>query len=542
MSKPKTFRPWNPEQTLLLPPSPVEWLPEHHLVFFLLDLASELDLSAIYAVYEARDPRGVKAYEPRMMVVLLLYAYCVGIPSSRRIERACWEDAAFRVLTGNQQPDHSRISDFRLVHLDALAGLFVQVLRLCQKAGLVSLGNVALDGTKVKANASKHKAMSHERMLKTEAQLEAEIAALLRKAELIDAQEDARYGKGKRGDELPKELQLRQDRLDALRKARAELEAEAAADNARRREQQARAAEELAAAAAAQATDAEAADKDDAESEAAAQAIAKEARQAERRAKAARGRAELARRLAIEKVQAAGLSTPDPLSSVNPLAMPSRNLPTTAAGDPKANAQRNHRFAEACGYTDPDSHILKGGDGWIQGYNCQAVVDGDHQIIVAVGVSNQPPDVEHLVPMLERTIANTSQVPETFIADAGYWSEDNAKACEERGVDPHIATGRLPHGKPPPPITGPIPKDLDAKGRMARMLRKKKGKEIYARRKTIVEPVFGQAKEGRGLRRFLLRGLEKVNGEWLLWGETHNLNKLWRYMKKQKLQEAVAMG
>ena len=203
MRKPKTFRPWNPEQTLLLPPSPVEWLPANHLVFFLLDLAAELDLSAIYAVYEARDPRGVKAYEPRMMVVLLLYAYCVGIPSSRRIERACWEDAAFRVLTGNQQPDHSRISDFRLVHLDALAGLFVQVLRLCQKAGLVSLGNVALDGTKVKANASKHKAMSHERMLKTEVQLEAEIAALLRKAELIDAQEDARYGKGKRGDELP---------------------------------------------------------------------------------------------------------------------------------------------------------------------------------------------------------------------------------------------------------------------------------------------------------------------------------------------------
>jgi transposase len=227
MSKPKTFRPWNPEQTLLLPPSPVEWLPANHLVFFLLDMAAELDLSAIYAVYEARDPRGVKAYEPRMMVVLLLYAYCVGIPSSRRIERACWEDAAFRVLTGNQQPDHSRISDFRLVHLDALAGLFMQVLRLCQKAGLVSLGNVALDGTKVKANASKHKAMSHERMLKTEAQLEAEIAALLRKAELIDAQEDARYGKGKRGDELPKELELRQDRLDALRKAKSELEAEA---------------------------------------------------------------------------------------------------------------------------------------------------------------------------------------------------------------------------------------------------------------------------------------------------------------------------
>jgi len=518
MSKPKTFRPWNPEQTLLLPPSPVEWLPEHHLVFFLLDLASELDLSAIYAVYEARDPRGVKAYEPRMMVVLLLYAYCVGIPSSRKIERACWEDAAFRVLTGNQQPDHSRISDFRLVHLDALAGLFVQVLRLCQKAGLVSLGNVALDGTKVKANASKHKAMSHERMLKTEAQLEAEIAALLRKAELIDAQEDARYGKGKRGDELPKELQLRQDRLDALRKARAELEAEAAADHARCREQQARAAEEQATEAAAAA--AEDNDKSDAESEVSAQALAKEAQQAERRAKAARGRAELARRLAIEKAQAAGLSTPDPLSSVDPLAMPSRNLPTTAAGDPKANAQRN--------FTDPDSHILKGGDGWIQGYNCQAAVDGDHQIIVAVGVSNQASDQHHFIPMLERIVANTGQLPEKMIADAGYCSTANIEASEQRWLDSYLSTSRQEHGKRPRPSRGPAPRDLDARGRMERKLRSKAGQAIYALRKIIAEPVFGQIKGARGLDRFLLRGLEKVDGEWSLMAITHNIGKLHR--------------
>ena len=518
MSKPKTFRPWNPEQTLLLPPSPVEWLPEHHLVFFLLDLASELDLSAIYAVYEARDPRGVKAYEPRMMVVLLLYAYCVGIPSSRRIERACWEDAAFRVLTGNQQPDHSRISDFRLVHLDALAGLFVQVLRLCQKAGLVSLGNVSLDGTKVKANASKHKAMSHERMLKTEAQLEAEIAALLRKAELIDAQEDARYGKGKRGDELPKDLQRRQDRLDALRKARAELEAEAAADNARRREQQARAAEEQATEAAAAA--AEDSDKIETERVAAAQDLAKAAQQAESRAKAARGRAELARRLAIDKAQAAGHPFPDPLNSANPLAMPSRNLPTTAAGEPKANAQRN--------FTDPDSHILKGGDGWIQGYNCQAAVDGDHQIIVAVGVSNQASDQHHFVPMLERVVANTGQLPEKMIADAGYCSTSNIEASEQRGLDSYLSTSRQEHGKRPRPSRGPAPRDLDARGRMDRKIRSKAGQAIYALRKTIVEPVFGQIKGARGLDCFLLRGLEKVNGEWALMAITHNIGKLHR--------------
>ena len=271
----------------------------------------------------------------------------------------------------------------------------------------------------------------------------AEIAALLRKAELIDAQEDARYGKGKRGDELPKELERRKDRLEALRKARAELEAEAAADNARRREQQARAAEEQAAEAAAEAAAAADNDKSDAESEVSAQALAKEAQQAERRAKAARGRAELARRLAIEKAQAAGLSTPDPLSSVDPLAMPSRNLPTTAAGDPKANAQRN--------FTDPDSHILKGGDGWIQGYNCQAAVDGDHQIIVAVGVSNQASDQHHFIPMLERIVANTGQLPEKMIADSGYCSTANIEASEQRGLDSYLSTSRQEHGKRPRP-------------------------------------------------------------------------------------------
>jgi transposase len=195
----KTFRPCNPEQTLLLPPSPVDWLPENHLVFFLLDLAPELDLGEIHAYYRQKDRRGEKAYDPRMLVVLPLYAYSVGLPSSRKIEKACWEHAAFRVLIGNQQPDHSRIIDFRRRHLAALAGLFVQVLRLCQKAGLVSLGHVALDATKIRANASRDKAMSHERMLKSERQVEGEMRALLRKAEIIDAQEDGQYGKGKRG-------------------------------------------------------------------------------------------------------------------------------------------------------------------------------------------------------------------------------------------------------------------------------------------------------------------------------------------------------
>jgi len=364
--------------------------------------------------------------------------------------------------------------------------------------------------------------MSLERMLKTEAQLEKEIRELLRKAELIDAQEDGRYGKGKRGDELPKELQRRQDRLDALRKAKAALEAEAAADHARRREQQARAAEEQAAQAAAEVASAvaEESGKSDGEGEAAARAHAKAARQAERRAQAARGRAELARKLAIEKAAAAAQPAPDPQASVDPVAMPSRNLPTNAAGDPKGNAQRN--------FTDPDSHILKGGDGWIQGYNCQAAVDGDHQIIVAVGVSNQASDAPHLEPMLERIVANTGQLPEKLIADAGYCSTANIEASEDRELDAYVSTNRQEHGQRPRPSRGPAPRDLDARGRMDRKIRSKAGQAIYALRKTIVEPVFGQIKGARGLDCFLLRGLEKVSDEWVLIATTHNIGKLHR--------------
>jgi transposase len=503
----KTFRPWLPGQTSLLPPSPSDWLSNDHQVYFLLDLVDELDLSAILTPARAKDPRGEKGFDPRMMTLLLLYAYCVGTVSSRKIERACYEDLAFRVLTANQQPDHSSISEFRRQNLEALSALFVQILRLCQKAGMVSLGHVALDGTKVEANASKHKAMSHERMLKAEEQLEKEINALLRRAEILDSQEDERYGQGKLGSELPEELQRRQDRLERIRQARLELEAEAAAAAARDRAEQAAVAE-------------------------AAAVAAEPVEQEELRKKAdkARQTAEAARDLAIEKAQEAGQEPPD-LDPLPANAMPRRGLAHKADGSPTAKAQRN--------FTDSDSHIMQSDGDWIQGYNCQAAVDGDHQVIVAIGVSNQPPDVEHFEPMLERTITNTGQAPKTFIADAGYWSEANAKACAAQGVDPHIATGRQKHGQPPPPIRGPLPKNTDEKGKMARKLRKKKGREIYAKRKTIVEPVFGQMKECRGLRRFLLRGLQKVNGEWALWSMTHNLNKLFRY---GKAQAALATG
>jgi transposase len=212
----KTYRPYEPDQMFLMPPSVKDWLPKGHLAHFVTDVVEDLDLSAIVGVSE-REERGQPPYHPAMMVKILVYAYCVGLPSSRRIERGLVENVALRYLAANNAPDFRTISDFRKRHLEALRGLFVQVLRLCQKAGMVKLGHVALDGTKMKANASKHKAMSYGRMKTTEAQLQAEVDELLRRAEEIDEAEDAEYGRDKRGDELPAELASREGRLKKIR-------------------------------------------------------------------------------------------------------------------------------------------------------------------------------------------------------------------------------------------------------------------------------------------------------------------------------------
>ena len=222
----KTFRPYEPDQISLIPASMRDWLPSDHLAYFISDVVDNLDLSAIMERYVGEE-RGYPPYHPAMMVKVLLYAYCTGVASSRKIEKHLCEDIAFRVLAANNTPDFRTISDFRKDHLKALAGLFLQVLKLCQKAGLVKLGHVALDGTKIKANASKHKAMSYQRMKEEESRLEAEVAELLKKAESVDEEEDQRYGKGKKGDELPKELAFRESRLKKIQEAKAALEAEA---------------------------------------------------------------------------------------------------------------------------------------------------------------------------------------------------------------------------------------------------------------------------------------------------------------------------
>ena len=470
----KTYRPYEPTQSFLLPPSPLDWLPEGHLCRFLLDTVSELDLSAIYAYYE-REARGYPPHHPRMMVALLLYAYCVGLPSSRKIEKRTYEDVAFRVLAGNTHPDHSRISEFRRIHLPALSGLFVQVLRLCQKMGMVKLGHVALDGTKMKANASKHKAMSYERMKQDEERLTKEVAELMRAAEAADAAEDAEYGKGRRGDEIPQELQRREERLLRIRACKAELLAEAAQQAEQRQAQDQE--EAQVAAALWEMNNIRAAHSDDSDDD----------------------------------------EPPAVPCQVNPEPMPEHQVPTGSDGAPTEKAQRN--------FTDPQSRIMKTGDGFVQGYNAQAVVDEAHQIIVAADVSNQSPDAEHFVPMLDRAIANCGAVPEKLSADTGYFCAANVQRARCRGVDAYVAIKRAKHGAKEPEET--CAKDDSAKEQMRAKLLTEQGANVYSRRKVIVEPPFGQIKN-RGFRGFLLRGIEKVRGEWSLITLTHNLLKLHR--------------
>jgi transposase len=422
----KTFRPYEPDQLLLMPPALADWVPEDHLARFVSDLVKTLDLTAIEESYP--EERGYPPYHPGMMTKVLLYAYATGTYSSRKIARRLIEDVAMRFLAAGNTPDFRTLSDFRKRHSAALAGLFTQVLRLCRRAGLVKLGQVAIDGTRVKANASKHKAMSYGRMGEKEAALQAEIAELLRRAEQADRDEDARYGADRRGDELPEALARRESRLKKIQEAKAALEAEA-------REQAAEAGK-------------------------------------------------------------------DP-----------------AQATPAPKAQRN--------FTDPESKIQKTSDGFIQGYNAQAAVDAQAQIIVAQDVTPMAADVGELLPQVTAIGRTLQQRPTQVLADAGYCSEENLQELERRGIDAYIATGRPSHGEWLAPVPrGRPPAGLTRRERMARKLRTWAGRAVYARRKAIVEPVFGQIKHARRFRQFLRRGRAAVRHEWALICTVHNLLKL----------------
>jgi transposase len=424
----KTYRPYVPEQDLLLPPSLRDWLPEGHLAYFVSDLIDQLDLSAITTVYDTED-RGYPPYHPAMMTKVLVYAYCVGVFSSRRIQRRLLEDIPCRMLAAGNTPDFRTIADFRKLHLPALTGLFEQVLRLAQELGARQVGRVAIDGTKVKANASKHKAMSYQRMGEKQQQLRDEVTQLLAQAEAADAAEDTQYGADRRGDELPAELQRRESRLRRIREAQRVLEARA---------------------------------------------------------------------------KAAAATAGQPSASAKP--------------DPKA--QYN--------FTDPESRIMKGPDGFVQAYNAQVAVD-DGQFIVGQTVIQATNDKQQLMPMIAIIARQSGATPSHVLADAGYCSDANLSAIADTTIDAYISTRKQTHDERFGPCPrGPLPKTATRVDRMARKLHTKAGKAIYAARKAIVEPVFGQIKQARGFRQFLLRGIEKVQGEWSLVCTTHNILKLYR--------------
>jgi transposase len=432
---------------MLLPPSLMDWLPQGHLAYFLLDVVEQLDLSNIYASYQG-DGRGQPPYEPGMMTALLLYAYCTGVPSSRQIEKKTYEDVPLRVIAANRHPDHDSICDFRKRHLKALADLFLQTLRLCQEAGLVKLGHIALDGTKIKANASKHKAMSYGRMKKTKEELEKEIEELLEGAEAVDKEEDKKYGKRKKGWDLPDELKRRETRLAKIKEAMSALEEEA-----RQKESERQKAQEE------------------------------------------------------QTTQKQAHTSPSP------------------SVEPKDSAQRN--------FTDPDSRIMKVSStkSFEQCYNGQAVVDDFSQVIVAANLSQNANDMDEVEPILDILEENLGGIPQkmAITTDAGYFSETNLMLFEDALLNPFMATQKMKHGEEPPQVRGRIPDDMTPKNRMRRKLCTKKGQETYSKRKSTVEPVFGQIKQARGLRQFSLRGFENVSAEWQIWCLSHNLLKLYRH-------------
>lgn len=443
----KDFRPWKIDEAQLLPPSVQDYVPKDHLARLIVALVTEeLELSAIAGRYTSG--LGQPPFDPRMMTALLLHGYASGIYSSRRIAKATVERADFMMIVAGDPPDFRTISEFRRRHLQALAALFVQVLKLAEKAGLVKLGHVALDGTKIKANASKHKAMSYERMKKREAELAAEVDRWLKAAEAADAEEDERYG-SQRGDELPDWVADKAKRLAKLREAKAALEAEA---NAAAEEEERR------------------------------RAAADEKRIAEGRKKSGR--------------------TPSPPKA-----------------EPDGKAQRN--------FTDPDSRILKTKDGYIQGYNAQAAVDATAQIIVAHTLCNSGSDQGQFAPLLDAVKENLKRNPDQASADAGYCSAANLRTLGRRRIKGYIATGRQQHGSTSATAKQPA-KPGTLLARMSERLRRAGHRSRYRLRKQVVEPVFGQIKQARGFRQFLLRGIEKVKAEWALICTAHNLTKLAR--------------
>jgi transposase len=460
----KRFRVCDLNQPLLIPPCLQDWLPEGHLARFIADVGEELDLSGIYAEYERHDSRGLSAYHPLLLTRLLLYGYSLGITSSRAIEKATYDNIAFRYLAADQHPDHDTIAAFRQEHLDILAGLFVQALRLCQKAGLVKLGNVALDGTKIKANASTRRSVDYKQLKEREQYWQGVVEGLLQHAQQTDEEEDRRFGPGQPADRLPEELASAKSRLERIRRAKAELEKEAK--------------EQL---------------------EAAAQNYIPRKRGRPRKEE--------------QETQ------------------PPRT-PQQRRGDRKRFRRAEQNASEPgrqYNFVDPDSRVLRDSStkSFVQGYNAQAGVDSQAQVIVAAEVTQQPTDRRQLVPMVNSIRQSTESIPAVVTADAGYWDTESLQDASLKGIQMLVSPDATPQ-----PTTAALPAHAprnDEAVRMREVLASPAGKALYTQRKATVEAVFGQIKEARGIRRFRLRGLQSVRCEWKLICATHNLLKLFRH-------------
>jgi transposase len=422
---PTTYRSYQPDQGLLLPTSLTEWLPEDHLAYFIADAVEALDLEAFYARYEG-DGRRRQPFEPRMMVKVLVYAYASGVFSSRKVAIKLQEDVAFRVLGANNFPAHRTIREFRQLHLAEFSKLFVQVVKLAREAGLIKLGRLAVDGTKIRANASKHKAMSYGRMKDEEARLKKEIAGLLKQAEATDGAEDRAFGPDRVGNELPDELRRREDRLRVIQEAKARLEARQ--------------------------------------------------RQAD---------------------EEAGRSKDDDGNTRGPTGRPCKR----ELGVPADKDQEN--------FTDPESRIMVTQEGYQQCYNAQAAVDEASHLVVAADLGNNASDAGQLVPMIEQVKANAGAVPAMTLADTGFASEETFRRLEANGWQACVSLGT--EGKT---MLAFDPSDNPARARMAERLKTPEGKAHYRRRKAVVEPVFGWAKQVLGFRRFSWRGLHVAKHEW----------------------------
>lgn len=434
----------------LLPPSVQEWLPEGHLARFVVEVVEQLDLGKFTRAYAGR---GSDALPPSMMVALLFYGYATGVYSSRRLERETYDSVAMRFVAGNQHPDHDTIANFRKRFLKELGELFGEILKFARAAGLLAVGKVSLDGTKIQANASKHSAMSWEHANKIEAQLRGEVERLLELAEQADAADLP--------DDLmvPDELKRREDRLAVIRRVKEEIEARAAERYARER---------------------------------------------------AEYEEKLARREAKE-----------------------RSTGRKAGGSPPKEPEPGPQAKDQVNLTDAESRIMPSHGGFEQAYNAQAAVDVDTMLIVEQHVSQNTNDKQEVEKTLENLEALESTIgkPDALIADAGYYSAENVEWCAAHGIEPYIASGREPHYPPLAERLRPVEPIAEAASdveRMKQRLRMIEGREIYAKRKCTVEPVFGIMKAVLGFRQFLLRGARAVGHEWTLMCMGWNLKRLHR--------------